>query len=39
VNGPLTPARFVENLAAAIDLHSLRVPGDPLAARRELCGA
>jgi len=38
VNAPLTPARFVENLGVAVDLHSLRLPTDPLAARRELCG-
>ncbi|CAA9493245.1 MAG: hypothetical protein AVDCRST_MAG45-862, partial [uncultured Solirubrobacterales bacterium] len=39
VNAPLTPGRFVENLGVAVELHSLRVPSDPLAARRELCGA
>ncbi|HEV2773742.1 MAG TPA: hypothetical protein VGV57_13120, partial [Thermoleophilaceae bacterium] len=39
VNAPLTPSRFVANLGAAIGLHSLRVPADPVAARRELCRA
>ena len=39
VNAPLTPSRFVANLGAAIELHSLRVPADPVAARRELCRA
>jgi len=37
VNAPLTPSRFVANLGAAIELHALRVPSDPVAARRELC--
>ena len=37
VNAPLTPARFLANLGAAIELHSLRVPADPVVARRELC--
>jgi arabinofuranosyltransferase len=37
VNAPLTPSRFVANLRTAIELHSLRVPADPVAARRELC--
>jgi arabinofuranosyltransferase len=37
INAPLTPARFVANLGAAIELHALRVPSDPVAARRELC--
>jgi arabinofuranosyltransferase len=39
VDAPLTPARFIENLGVAIDLHSLRIPADPIAARREACGA
>jgi arabinofuranosyltransferase len=38
VEGPLTPGRFAENLRASVELHSLRVPADPIAARRELCG-
>ena len=38
VNAPLTPTRFVENLGLAVELHSLRLPADPVAARRELCG-
>jgi len=37
VTAPLTPARFVANLGTAVDLYSLRVPADPVAARRELC--
>ena len=37
VNAPLTPGRFVANVGEAIELHSLRVPADPVAARRELC--
>jgi arabinofuranosyltransferase len=37
VNAPLTPSRFLANLGAAVELHSLRVPADPVAARRELC--
>jgi arabinofuranosyltransferase len=38
VDAPLTPRRFAANLGASFELHSLRVPADPLAARRELCG-
>jgi len=37
INAPLTPSRFLANLGAAIELHALRVPSDPMAARRELC--
>ena len=37
VNAPLTPGRFVKNVGEAVELHALRVPSDPLAARRELC--
>ncbi len=37
VNAPLTPSRFVANLGAAFELNGLRVPSDPVAARRELC--
>jgi arabinofuranosyltransferase len=38
VNAPLTPQRFVDNVGLAVEAHSLRVPPDPVAARRELCG-
>ena len=37
ISAPLTPSRFVDNLGAAIELHPLRIPSDPEAARRELC--
>jgi arabinofuranosyltransferase len=35
---PLTVGRFVDNLGVAVGQHALRVPGDPVAAERELCG-
>jgi arabinofuranosyltransferase len=37
VDAPLTLGRFVANLRASAELHSLRISGDPVAARRELC--
>ncbi len=38
VDAPLTPGRFLRNVGLAVELHSLRIPADPIAARRELCG-
>jgi len=37
VDAPLTPARFLANLRASVELRSLRVPADPIAARHDLC--
>lgn len=37
VEAPLTPGRFVANVAAARRLTALRVPADPQAARRQVC--
>jgi arabinofuranosyltransferase len=38
IEDPLTVGRFLRNLAAAPRLTRLRIPADPAAARRELCG-
>lgn len=39
VEAPLTLGRFLRNVVAAPSFHGLRVPGDPVAAADELCGA
>ncbi len=36
---PLTPARFLDNLAGAWERTHLRIPADPLDAERAVCGA
>jgi arabinofuranosyltransferase len=35
---PLTLGRFLDNLSLAVEQRSLRIPPDPVAAERELCG-
>jgi arabinofuranosyltransferase len=37
VTGPLTPARFFENLGRALPRHTLRFSADPFVAAAELC--
>ena len=37
VSAPLTLDRFVANVGASFELGALRLPGDPVAAKRELC--
>lgn len=37
-NGGLSVSRFLKNLPASVRLNSLRIPDDPIAAERKLCG-
>jgi arabinofuranosyltransferase len=37
VSDPLTPSRFLANIAAAWQFHRMRVPADPAAAARQFC--
>jgi arabinofuranosyltransferase len=37
VSAPLTLDRFLSNVGASLELGALRIPADPVAARRELC--
>lgn len=39
IRGPMSAARFLENLGLSFQLHHLRIPADALRARRELCGS
>jgi arabinofuranosyltransferase len=38
VGEPVTTGRFADNVAFALRERALRVPEDPVAAERELCG-
>jgi len=37
VSDPLTPSRFLANVAAAWQFHRMRVPADPATAARQFC--